>query len=252
LLALGCSVLTVRITTSMVGEMHRQASELGRVSWHMLQTQETVARRFSHELHDELGQSLAAIKANLGALTPGNVSDANRQEDSLQVVEEAIRNVRELSQLLRPTILDDFGLDASLRWLTERFTQRTGISVHYQSDFRGRLSDQSETHLYRIAQEALTNVARHSGAREVWMKLAATGDEVQFDIRDDGKGVALSREQRNGGLGLVGMEARARSAGGRMNMESAAGAGVRIAVRIPREQSEEASARQKGPHLVGG
>jgi signal transduction histidine kinase len=252
LLALGCSVLTVRITTSLVGEMHRQASELGQVSWHMLQTQETVARRFSHELHDELGQSLAAIKANLGALTPGNPSDANRQADSLEVVEEAIRNVRELSQLLRPTILDDFGLDASLRWLAERFTQRTGISVHYQSDFRARLSDQSETHLYRIAQEALTNVARHSGAREVWMKLAASATEIQFDIRDNGRGMALTREQRNGGLGLVSIEARARSAGGQTRMESGEGSGLRIEVRIPREQMEEASATQEGPHLVGG
>jgi signal transduction histidine kinase len=256
LLALGCSVLTVRITTRLFGEMHRQASELGRVSWHMLQTQESVARRFSHELHDELGQSLAALKANLGALTPGNPSDANRQADSLQVVEEAIRNVRELSQLLRPTILDDFGLDASLRWLTERFTQRTGITVHYESDFRGRLSDQSETHLYRIAQEALTNVARHSGAGEVWMQLVADGSEIQFDIRDNGRGMAPKQEQRNGGLGLVSIEARARSAGGQTRIDSAEGDGMRIEVRIPREQPREqmegSGERQEGPHLVGG
>src|SRR5262249_39578405 len=186
LLALGCSFLTVRITTGLFHQMQDQANELGRVSWHMLQTQETVARRFSHELHDELGQSLAALKANLRALTPGNPSDANRLADSTELVDEAIRNVRELSQLLRPTVLDDFGLDASLRWLADRFTQRTGITVHYNSDFRARLAEQSETHLYRIAQEALTNVARHSGAHEVWMRLAATGPEILFEIRDDG------------------------------------------------------------------
>jgi signal transduction histidine kinase len=251
LLALGCSFLTVRITTRLFHQMQHQASELGRVSWQMLQTQESVARRFSHELHDELGQSLAALKANLAALAPGNPSDANRLADSAQLVDEAIRNVRELSQLLRPTVLDDFGLDASLRWLAERFTQRTGITVHYDSDFHARLADQSETHLYRIAQEALTNVARHSGAHEVWMKLGAAEQEILFEIRDDGKGMALARERRNGGLGIVSIEARARSAGGQMRMESAAGAGLRIEVRIPRQQAEEAGEGEEHPHLVG-
>jgi signal transduction histidine kinase len=234
LLALIFSVLTVRITTNLFHRMQTQANELSRVSWHMLQTQETVARRFSHELHDELGQSLAALKANLAAMTPGDPSDGNRLSDSQQVVDEAIRNVRELSQLLRPTILDDFGLDASLRWLAERFTQRTGITVHYDSDFNARLSDQTETHVYRIAQEALTNIARHSGADEVWMNLSAIGPEILFHIRDNGKGIDATENEHASGLGLVGIEARARSAGGRMTMESGAGAGVQIEVRIPR------------------
>jgi signal transduction histidine kinase len=252
LLALGCSVVTVRLTTNLVREMHRQANELSHVSWQMLQTQETIARRFSHELHDELGQALAALKANLAALTPGDPSDGNRLADSTQIVNEAIRNVRELSQLLRPTILDDFGLDASLRWLTERFGQRTGIPVHYESDFHERLADQSETHLYRIAQEALTNVARHSQATDVWMKLAAIDDEILFDIRDNGKGIPLAKEQRNGGLGLVSMEARARSAGGRMRMETGEGSGVHIEVHVPRSRSEDDVAREKNPHPVSG
>jgi signal transduction histidine kinase len=251
LLALGCSFLTVRTTTRLFHQMEHQANELGRVSWHMLQTQESVARRFSHELHDELGQSLAALKANLAALAPGTPADANRLADSTELVNEAIRNVRELSQLLRPTVLDDFGLDASLRWLAERFMQRTGITVHYDSDFNGRLADQSETHLYRIAQEALTNVARHSAATEVWMKLALAGQEILFEIRDDGVGMTAAREPRKGGLGIVSIEARARSAGGQMVMESAAGEGVRIEVRIPKQQAEAAGEGQEHPHLVG-
>ena len=86
-------------------------------------------------------------------------------EDCLHLVDEAIGNVRQMSQLLRPTILDDFGLEAGLRWLGEGFAARTGIEANFDSSFSGRLPDETETHLFRIAQEALTNVARHSGAQ---------------------------------------------------------------------------------------
>ena len=106
--------------------MEWQAGELSRVSWHMLDNQESTARRFSHELHDELGQSLTAVKANLAALEAGGAPDPRRLDDCMRLVDEAIGNVRQLSQLLRPTILDDFGLEAGLRWLAEGFTQRTG------------------------------------------------------------------------------------------------------------------------------
>ena len=101
----------------------------------MLESQETAARRFSHELHDELGQSLTAIKANVTALDPATPPDPARLEDCRRLIDEAIQNVRELSHLLRPTILDDFGLDAGIRWLAERFGQRTGIEVDYKSSF---------------------------------------------------------------------------------------------------------------------
>ena len=111
-LALVCAFLTVRMTRQSVQQVEAQASELGRVSWHMLQTQEEAARRFSHELHDELGQSLAAIRANVAAIGQGDFQA--RRSDCLHLVDEAIANVRELSQLLRPVILDDFGLDAAL------------------------------------------------------------------------------------------------------------------------------------------
>ncbi len=84
--------------------------------------------------------------------------------------------MRELSQLLRPTILDDFGLDAGIRWLADRFRERTGIDTDYRSEFDGRLSDETETHLFRIVQEALTNIARHAAASRVAIHLRAEGD----------------------------------------------------------------------------
>jgi signal transduction histidine kinase len=232
-LAVLCAVLTVRTTTSLFRQMEWQAGELSRVSWHMLERQESAARRFSHELHDELGQSLTAVKANLVALDPPPGEAKARQEDCLRLVDETIGNVRELSQLLRPTILDDFGLEAGIRWLGEGFTRRTGIQVDFQSDFSGRLPDEIETHLFRIAQEALTNVARHSGASRVAIRLASEGGSIRLVIADDGKGLPPGPGAMNGGLGIIGMRARARSAGGEVNIASPASGGVAIDVRLP-------------------
>jgi signal transduction histidine kinase len=217
LLALVCAIFTVRITTQLFRRMEQQSSDLARVTWHMLESQETAARRFSHELHDELGQSLTAIKANVTALDPKTPPDPARLEDCRRLIDEAIQNVRELSHLLRPTILDDFGLDAGIRWLAERFGQRTGIDVDYQSSFDGRLADETETHLFRIVQEALTNVARHSGATRVCIQLVPSGDRVHLTVKDNGHGF-----QGNGasGLGLVGMRARAESVGGELQINS--------------------------------
>ncbi len=158
-------------------------------------------------------------------------------DDCLALVDQAIKNVRELSQLLRPTILDDFGLDAALHSLAESFSERTGIHVQYTSDLgRRRLRDETETHLYRIAQEALTNVARHSQATSVSMELRARNGEVLLTIRDNGRGFDPGARKANGGLGLAGMEMRARGCGGVFSLETGQGRGVKIEVRCPNTQ----------------
>jgi signal transduction histidine kinase len=226
LLAVLCAICTVRITTVLFRKMESQASDLTRVTWHMLGNQETVARRFSHELHDELGQSLTAIKANLLALESNNHPDPARLEDCKHLVDEAVQNVREMSQLLRPTILDDFGLDAGIRWQTERFAQRTGIEVNYRSTFEDRLPDEAETHLFRIVQEALTNVARHSGATRVGIELQREGDRLHLRMQDNGRG--FKNGNPPGGLGLVGMHARASSIGGELSIQSRDGVVIEL------------------------
>jgi signal transduction histidine kinase len=223
LLALLCAILTVRITTQLLRRMQQQSSELARVTWHMLESQETAARRLSHELHDELGQSLTAIKAKVTALDPATAPNPARLEDCRRLVDEAIQNVRELSHLLRPTILDDFGLDAGIRWLAERFGERTGIEVDYKSSFSGRLADETETHLFRIVQEALTNVARHSKATRVAIELARNETRVHLTIKDNGRGF---HGNGSSGLGLVGMRARAQSLGGELRIDSHDGVAV--------------------------
>jgi signal transduction histidine kinase len=234
MLALIFAVVTVRMVSQLIRRMEWQTAELGRVSWHMLEDQEATARRFSHELHDELGQSLTAVKTNLAALAAAGAGapPAPRLADCLHLVDEAIGNVRQMSQLLRPTILDDFGLEAGLRWLAEGFAARTGIEVALDSSYSGRLPDETETHLFRISQEALTNVARHAEAKHVRMKLASSGTEICLTIQDDGRGLDAAPPSGRG-LGLIGMRARARSAGGDVTVHSRPGQGVLIEVRVP-------------------
>ncbi len=229
-LSILCASWTARATTALFHRLESQSVELTSLQYQFLKTQEDVARRFSHELHDELGQALTAVKANLSALR--HDPDQARVEDCMQLVDQAIQDVRQISQLLRPTILDDFGLDAALRALTETFTQRTGIAVHYQSDVGDRrLRDEAETHLYRIAQEALTNVARHAKATAVELELKRRGDEVRLIIGDNGQGIGATAGSR--GLGLAGMEMRARGCGGKLAIESSAGKGLKIEVTCP-------------------
>jgi signal transduction histidine kinase len=232
LLALVFAAVTLRLALQLIHALEEQTGELSRVSWHMLETQEAAARRFSHELHDELGQSLTAVKTNLTAIEAGGAFSRERVDDCLRLVDDAIGNVRQMSQLLRPTILDDFGLEAGLRWLAEGFATRTGIEVKVESKCDERLADETETHLFRIAQEALTNVARHSGAKHVGIALQPEAGDVRLTIEDDGRGLPPDGAGRNG-LGLIGIRARARSAGGSADIRSTPGHGVVIEVRVP-------------------
>ena len=233
-----CAAWAVRASTGLFRRLEQQAAALTRLQYQFLETQENTARRFSHELHDELGQALTAVKANLSALRVQN--EPARVDDCMRLVDQAITDVREMSQLLRPTVLDDFGLDAALRSLTERFAQRTGIATAYRSSLDGqRLYDQAETNLFRIAQEALTNVARHAQASEVSLEVARRNGQVSLSVRDNGKGMerASPRGKRpslaGGGLGLAGMETRAQACGGRLSVESEPGKGMKIEVTCP-------------------
>ena len=241
LLALGCAFVTVRIAARVFRQMESATGELSRVSFRMLEVQEEVARRFSHELHDELGGSLTAIKSDLAAIA-ADPNDKSRLEDCTRLVEQSISNVRELSQLLRPTILDDFGLDASLRWLAARFHERTRIEVEYNSTFEGRLPDQTETHLFRIVQEALTNIARHSQATRVTVNLRPENGRVRLTLSDNGRGLDANRRNGklpgSGGMGIGGMRARAASAGGDLKIESHPGGGVTINVWAPLSETQ--------------
>lgn len=226
-----CAAGTIVFVRHSIHRIEWQTTELNRISWHMLQTQEETARRFSHELHDELGQSLAAVRSNLVRRVDDNFEE--RRADCVVLVDQAIANVRELSQLLRPVILDDFGLDAGLRWLTEKFAQRVQVEMIYESQLEVRLHSDLETHLFRIAQEALTNIARHSKATSVKVLLTLEMERLQLVVEDNGCGLPPDREESRQSLGLTGMRARARECGGRLELLPVRPHGLRVVVTTP-------------------
>ena len=230
--------------------MEGQTLELSRISWHLLENQEATARRFSHELHDELGQSLTAVKANLATLGPNLDVSSERVQECAELVDHSIENVREMSRLLHPRVLDDFGLDAALRALMERHMNRTGIEVDYECNFDRRIPMDTATHLYRVAQEALTNVVKHSRATRAHVRLWRDGDEVTLCVRDNGVGLTdAEREGRGEGLGLVGMAARAGHLGGALRLDAnPEGGGLLVEVRVPVKGEYE---HEQDPHPAG-
>ncbi len=158
-------------------------------------------------------------------------------------------NVREFSQLLRPSTLDDFGLTTSLQWLAESFSQRTGINVVSSLDFNGRLSGEIETHLFRIGQEALTNIAKHSKATQVELALAERNGVLRLTIVDDGGGVISKPKEGPGGLGLAGMRERMRVSGGKLEVRSDS-RGVTVLAEVKLDESVQRA--EAHPNLVGG
>lgn len=246
IVAVPVAVLSIWSAIRILRTMQWQAEELATLTARTMSMQEDTARRFSRELHDQFGQTLSAVEANLVAMRDAG-HDSPRVADCLALVKDAIANVRQISQLLRPSILDDFGLDASLRWLGTTFAQRTGIHVDYESTFSGRLSDESETQVFRIAQEALTNVARHSDATRVRIGLTAAGRRLILTVADNGRG--LPEREASGGTGLIGMRTRAREAGGVLSMKSGRGQGVTIRVDLPLEPQRDYATENS--HFVG-
>ena len=225
-----------------------QATELTHVSWHLIDGHEKMARRFAHEMHDELGQSLSGLRRILNRL-PETGAGTIRQE-SIEIVDEVLQSVRKLAQALRPVILDDFGLDSSLRWLCERFTQRTQIPVEYKSNFAQRLAGAEETHLFRITQEALTNIARHSEATQASVSLRLTDQTIQLEIADNGRGLLPASHAKNPSLGMVGMRARARQLDGELIVENRKEGGLRLRVEVPLQQVDP-NAEQEDSNFIG-
>ena len=248
LLAAGAAILTVWIIRRAFSRLEWQAAELAHVSWHLLDGHEKMARRFSHEMHDELGQSLSGLRRMLSRVTDAEFGPIRRE--CVEIVDEVLQNVRKLSQVLRPVILDDFGLDSGLRWLCERFTQRTRVPVKYDSNLRQRLAESEETHLFRITQEALTNIARHSDASEAFVSLRVDGDTVHLEIADNGHGLKLGAGEKSPSLGMVGMRARARQLGGELIVENRKEGGLRVRAEVPLQQVEP-NAEQEDSSLVG-
>lgn len=233
-LATFCSAACVGGSLIWFRRLENQAQVLAKLSLHTLSEQEENARRFSQEMHDEFGQALNAVGSTLSVVQAADAESRQRLDDAIVLVREAQATARDLSQLLRPRILDDFGLDAGLRELARNFSQRTGIVVDYRSSLRDRLPPMVETHLFRIAQEALTNTSRHTFASAINVTMERVHGRIELTIADNGGGFT---EKAGGstGLGLMGMRERAHAINGQVTVDSEFGSGVTVQVVVPCE-----------------
>ncbi len=219
-------------------ESLRESGErLQAMSRQLIVAQENERRRLAHELHDEIGQTLTAISINLQAVKVVGKSAQLRLEEAIAIVDRAIDQVRHLSLDLRPSMLDDLGLESALRWYTDRQIRRMGLAIHLDTDLEGkRLPAELETTCFRVIQEALTNVARHAHARHVWIQLQQQGPTLDLSIRDDGIGfgpmAARGPEVAGASFGLLGMRERVELLGGAFAVESLVGQGTIIRARF--------------------
>jgi signal transduction histidine kinase len=232
---------------------HRRAQETLQVlSRRLLEAQESERRAIARELHDELGQALQALKINLQTVQRFPKENGRRVEESIAIVDHTLQQVRNLSVDLRPSLLDDLGLVAALEWYVDRQAKRVGFVGHCVADPQDlRVDPTVETVCFRVAQEALTNIARHAQATEVWVDLRRREQTLFLLVRDDGIGfdVSAARERVIGGasFGLLGMQERVELAGGHFEIRSAAGRGTEIHVRFPLPQPSADSPEPSAP-----
>ena len=248
LVALGTGLYTLQANRKTFERLHHlaerlqsQSEQLRMLSWKLIEVQEQTLRQVARDLHDHFGQILTAIGIMLARAgkkaaetDPVFVQDVREVK---KIVEDTLQSVRDGSQIFRPAILDDFGLQQTLGWFAEQFTRQTGVQVHYE----GKLADglfppEAAIHVYRIMQEALSNVMRHSGAREAWVTLGEKDNQLHLEIRDNGKGFEASPDMKRAagqGIGLMGMRERAEHLQGSLSIRSAPNKGTTVSVRIP-------------------
>jgi signal transduction histidine kinase len=230
-----------------------QASEAAMrdLSLRLINVQEQERRYIAQELHDELGQILTAAKIDidlarrkLARLELDDLAPAqHRLEEASALTDEMLTRVRALTVELRPTLLDDMGIVPTLRWYLGRFARRTGVQAQLEApQWPTRLQAEIETTIYRVVQEALTNVARHAQASRVLVRLRRDTDQVLLSVEDDGCGfepdVEPARAGSSGGIGLLGLRERLELLGGWLELKSRPGYGVCLTAHLPREAGQ--------------
>jgi len=238
----------LRAKVSVFADLHRKTHqlevlnrELRMLSSNLIATQDDERRRIARELHDSLGQELSAAKMMTDKIVMLNRSSESKNEavEISNLIDHAIQQVRSISYLLHPPLLDEIGLQSALQFYLEGFTKRSGIEIQLEtqpSNFP-RLSPEMETAIFRIVQEAVTNVFRHSGAREAWVTLMKDDSQIVGTVRDNGKGIAEGvtegRPDRIG-VGIGGMRQRVKEFGGDLRIGNA-NPGTFVEVTVPIE-----------------
>jgi signal transduction histidine kinase len=234
-----------------VAEARRQLENL---SARLVQAQESERRSLARELHDEVGQALSAVLVELRNLSNGlrlqSEEQLSRHVETIKgLVENTVRTVRNMSLLLRPSMLDDLGLVPALRWQVREVSRQTCMDVTVSTDLASDdLPDDYKTCIYRVVQEALHNCSRHSNATAVRIQVTQEPERLTLSVRDNGRGFDVRHSK---GLGLLGIEERVAHLGGKCEIHSEPGSGTVLAIELPfSEQSVKASERHS--HPVGG
>jgi two-component system sensor histidine kinase UhpB len=213
----------------MLGRIDDERKRSGRL---VLRAQEEERRRLARDLHDEVNQALTAILLRLEALSHAAPEVGDEVSELKKLVNQAMAELLHLARQLRPTALDDHGLVPAIESQLRRFSAQTGVQtvIHTEGDPQ-RLNSDQEIVIYRVAQEALSNVAQHASARHVDVGLSANGHGVELTVRDDGRG--FDTGTRHDSLGLSGMNERARLLGGRLHIHSEPGEGTALTLEVP-------------------
>ncbi len=240
--ALAIALSGMVLIASQQGEIRKRYAELAKnheaqadLSARLMNAQEQERLSISRELHDEVGQSLGALLVELGRLTSILPEKNAGIQEALRKIrasaESSVTSVRNMALLLRPSMLDDLGLVAAIEWQAREVSRRTDVEVEVDApELSGELREDVKVCLYRLVQEALNNVTRHSGARHAWVTLRQDQSKIGLTVRDDGKGFDPDRSR---GLGLVGMRERLRLLHGLLRIESSPGAGTSIVATLP-------------------
>lgn len=222
---------------AQLAALSEQRSELAQK---LISTQESTLRHISRELHDEFGQILTAVGSMLARAekhAPEQPILRSELREVSEIAQSTLENVRSLSQALHPVILDEAGLESTLAWYLPTVERQTGIAISYaKSGEAFPVEGAAAIHAYRVLQEALNNVARHSGAKQAWVRLRFLPHALELEIEDHGKG--MPGQSRNHGIGLVGMRERAELVGGVIEFGRPAEGGTLVRLRIPREKTE--------------
>lgn len=230
------SVFLIRSNQRVFGQLARLSDERRELTQQLIETRESTLREISRELHDEFGQVLTAIGSMLGRASRHAADGSPLRTDLREIAEtaqEALDNVRGLSQSLHPSILEELGLGSTVDWYITTVENQLGLTVHYErTGTLPALDDTTAIHIYRILQEALTNVTKHAGVTEAWVRLHWNGHALSLEVEDHGAGVTALTPRR--GLGLVTMRERAGLVGGILELEqpSAGGTLVRLSLAV--------------------
>jgi len=231
-----------------LAEISERRSELAQK---LIAAQESTLRYISRELHDEFGQVLTAVGSMLrraGTHAPEGSSLRADLQEVLQTVQTTLESVRTLSQALHPVMLDEAGLESTLDWYIPTVERQTGIAISYEKQGdRFAVDGVAGVHIYRILQEALNNVARHSAAKQAWVRLRFLPDALELDVEDRGIGFTDNPSKR--GIGLVAMRERSELMGGRIAFSRPPEGGTLVHLSIPREKAE---AYGKEDHSLAG